>query len=189
MHIGRIFCKHFCDQIKVLIPTTIGRRSLERTSNLDGVCFKYELLFAQVQCTACKLCQSSSLDKLVLPRMTAILSISDYLLYHWGINCCGNYTRQYSFCLYQSCKLNILFSYQYILSILGKIILLWNRFFQCPATVAFELELVLVFWEKFLELWVQHYKVSILILARERGFYYLPSSILSWLEKKKKDEE
>ena len=49
----------------------------KRTSILDGVCFKIEQLFHPVQCTACRICQCSSRDKLVLPEVTAIPSISD----------------------------------------------------------------------------------------------------------------
>ena len=74
----------------------------KRTSILHGVCFNYELLFHPVQCTACRICQCSSRDELVLPEVTGILSISDQLHYLRGINCFGNGTRQYSTCLYQS---------------------------------------------------------------------------------------
>ena len=49
----------------------------KRTSILDGVCFNYEQLFHPVQCTACRKYQDSSRDKLVLPRVTHILTISD----------------------------------------------------------------------------------------------------------------
>ena len=45
----------------------------KKASNLDGVCFNYEQLFHPVQCTACKICQCSSIDKLVLPEVTGIL--------------------------------------------------------------------------------------------------------------------
>ena len=56
-----------------------NRKKLIRkgTSNLDRVCIKYELLFQPVQCTACRICEGSSIDKLVLPRVTGFLSISD----------------------------------------------------------------------------------------------------------------
>ena len=37
-------------------------------------CFNYEQLFHPVQCTAFIICQCSSKDKLVLPRVTGILS-------------------------------------------------------------------------------------------------------------------
>ena len=53
----------------------------KKTSTLDGVCFNYEQLFRPVQCTACRTCQSSSRDRLVLPEVTGILSISDELHY------------------------------------------------------------------------------------------------------------
>ena len=49
----------------------------KRTSILDGVCFKYEQLFHPVQCTTCRKYQYSSRDKLVLPRVTRILPISE----------------------------------------------------------------------------------------------------------------
>ena len=100
------------------------------TSILDRVCVKYKQLFHSVQCTACRICQCSSRDKLVLPEVTGIPSFSDQLHYLWGINCFGNGRRQYSTCLYQSGSLHILFSYHYILSILGEIFLLWNQFFN-----------------------------------------------------------
>ena len=94
----------------------------KRTSILDGVCFNYEGLFHPVQCTACRICQCSSRDKLVLPEVTGILSISDQLHCLWGINCFGNGTRQYSTCLYLSGCSHILLSYHYFLSILGRYI-------------------------------------------------------------------
>ena len=53
----------------------------KKTSNLDGVCVNYEKLFHPVQCTACRICQYSSNDKLVLPEVTGILSFSDELHY------------------------------------------------------------------------------------------------------------
>ena len=114
----------------------------KRTSILARVCFNYEQLFHPVQCTVCRICQCSSRDKLVLPEVTGILLISDQLHHLSGIICFGNGTRQYSTCLYQSGSSHILFSYQYILSSLGKIILLWNQSFQCLATVAFQLQSV-----------------------------------------------
>ena len=92
----------------------------KRTSILDGVCVNYELLFHPVQCTACKICQCSSRDKLVLPEVTGILSFSHQLHYLGGIISFGNVTRQYSICLYQSGCLHTLFSFQYILAILGE---------------------------------------------------------------------
>ena len=108
-------------------------------SILEGVCFNYEQLFLPVQCTACKICRCSSTDKLVLPEVTVILSISDKLHYLWGIISFGNGKRQYSTSLYQSESSHILFAYHYILSILGKIFILWNKVFQGLAIVAFQL--------------------------------------------------
>ena len=49
----------------------------KRTSLLDGVCLNFEQLFDPVQCTACRIYQCRSRDKLVLPRVTRILSISE----------------------------------------------------------------------------------------------------------------
>ena len=117
-----------------------NRKMLMRktTSFLARVCFNYEQLFHPVQCTACRICQCSSRDKLVLPKLTGTLVISDQFHQLSGINCFGNSTRQYSTCLYQSGSVHILFSYQYILSILGEIFLLWNQSFQCLALAAFQ---------------------------------------------------
>ena len=53
----------------------------ERTSILERVFVTYEQLFHPVRCTACRICQCSSRDKLVLLEVTGILSISDQLLY------------------------------------------------------------------------------------------------------------
>ena len=53
----------------------------KRTSILDRVCFNYEQLFHPVQCTACRICQCSSRDRLVLPEVTGNLSISDQIHY------------------------------------------------------------------------------------------------------------
>ena len=97
----------------------------EKRIHLDGVCFKYERLFNPVQCTACRICQCSSRDKLFWLEVIGILWTSEQLQHLWSINCFGNGTRQYSTCLYQSGSSHTFFSYQYILSILGKNILLW----------------------------------------------------------------
>ena len=51
----------------------------KRTSILDWVCSNYEKLFHPVQCTACRLCQCSSRDKVFLQRVTRLLWISLYL--------------------------------------------------------------------------------------------------------------
>ena len=50
----------------------------KKTSIFDRNCFEYEQLFHPVRCTAWRICQSSSRDKLVLLEMTGILSISDH---------------------------------------------------------------------------------------------------------------
>ena len=60
--------------------------------------------------------------------------------------------------------------YQYILSILGKNFPIWNPSFHCPAIVAFQLQLVLVFLEKFLELDVQHIKSQFWIYVEKEIF-------------------
>ena len=146
MHSEKIFFENFCVQMTILIPGTIGKWSVEKkTSILDSVCFDYEQLFHSVQCTACRLCrrfQYISKDKLVLSKMAGILSFSDQLHYLWAINCVGNGTLLYSIGLFYSGSLHILFSYHFIFSILGKIILHWNQPFQCLAIVAFQLQLV-----------------------------------------------
>ena len=51
------------------------------TSILDRVCFNYEQLFHPVQCTACRICQCSSKDRLILPEVTGILTFSDQVHY------------------------------------------------------------------------------------------------------------
>ena len=51
------------------------------TSILNRVCFNYEQLFHPVQCTASRICQCSSRDRLVLPEVTVILWISDQVHY------------------------------------------------------------------------------------------------------------
>ena len=126
--------------------------SRKRTSILDGICVNYEPLFHPIQCTACKICPCSSRFKHVVPEVTGSLSFLDQLHYLWEKNCFGNGTRQYSTCMYQSGSLHSLFSYHYVLSFLGEIFLLWDHFFQWLAIVAFQLQSMYVFPEKFLEL-------------------------------------
>ena len=53
----------------------------KRTSIPDGVNFNIEQLFHPMQWTACRICQWSSGNKLVLPKVTGILSISDQIHY------------------------------------------------------------------------------------------------------------
>ena len=53
----------------------------KRTSILDRVCFNYEQLFHPVQCTACRICQCFSRDRLVLPAVTGTLTIPDQVHY------------------------------------------------------------------------------------------------------------
>ena len=143
MHLEIGFCEQLLCSNDIFNPVS-NRKMFRRirTSNLVRVCFNYEQFFHPVQCTACKICQCSSRDKLFLPEVTGILSLSDQLHHVSGINCFGNGTRQNSTCLYQSGSSHTLFSYHYILSILGKIILLWNQSFQCLAIVAFQLQSV-----------------------------------------------
>ena len=54
---------------------------MRKKSFFDGVRFIYEQLFHPVQCTAYRICQCGSRDKLVLPDMTASLSILDQFRY------------------------------------------------------------------------------------------------------------
>ena len=58
----------------------------KRTSFLDIVCFNFEQLLHPRQCTTCRICQCSSKNKLALPEVTGILSISDELHYASVIN-------------------------------------------------------------------------------------------------------
>ena len=60
-----------------------NRKSLVRklTSIIDGVGFNYEQLFHPVQCTAYRICQGSSREKLFLPEVTGILSIREQIRY------------------------------------------------------------------------------------------------------------
>ena len=53
----------------------------KKTSKLYGVSFNYEHLFHPVQCSACRICQSSSRDELVWPKLAGILSFLDQLHY------------------------------------------------------------------------------------------------------------
>ena len=55
---------------------------IKKTKSILGkVCFIYGQLLRPIQCTCCKVCQCSLIDKLVLPRVTGILSILDQLQY------------------------------------------------------------------------------------------------------------
>ena len=101
----------------------------KRTFIVDRVWFIYEQFFHPVQQTACRICQCSSRDILALPEETGIVSTSEQFHYLLGIKCSGNGTRQYSICLYQPGCSHLLFSYHYILSVLGKIFLVWNQSF------------------------------------------------------------
>ena len=53
----------------------------KRTSILDRVCLNYGQLFHPVQCKVCRICQCSSRDRLVLPEVTGIPTISDHVHY------------------------------------------------------------------------------------------------------------
>ena len=100
-----------------------NRRVLKRkrTSILDGVCLNYEQLFHLVQGTACRIYQCGSIEELVWPEVTGILSFSDNFFILEVQNGFENSEGQNSTFLYQSWSLHILFFYHYILSILGKI--------------------------------------------------------------------
>ena len=121
----------------------------KRTSFLDRNCFNYEQFFHTLQCTACNICQCSSIDKLGLPRATGFLSISGQFHYLWGTKSFGNSEKQYWDCLCRSWNLHILFFYQFLLCKFGKKNCFRNHCFQCLVIVAFQLQLVLVFWEYF----------------------------------------
>ena len=82
------------------------------------------------------------MEKFVLSKVTGILSISEKHHCLWVANCFGNSILQISVCLCQSGSVHIIFSYQYRMSISGKVFLLWDEFFQCLEIVAFQLQLV-----------------------------------------------
>ena len=92
----------------------------KRTSILEKNCCNYEQLFHPVQCTAWITCQCNSIQIFVSLRVPGILSFSDQVLYLWDLPFFRNVTWQNSNCLYQSWRLNTLFSYQCKLSILKK---------------------------------------------------------------------
>ena len=52
-----------------------------RTCILDRVCFNYEQLIIPLQCTACRKRQCSSRNRLILPKVTGNLTISDQVHY------------------------------------------------------------------------------------------------------------
>ena len=62
----------------------------KRTSSHDEICFKYEQLFLQVQCTAWKKCQSTSIEILFLRKASGILSPSYQFQCLWCTNCFAN---------------------------------------------------------------------------------------------------
>ena len=141
MHLEKTLCEHFCFQMTILIPGTIGKCSVEREHPFLAEIF-YEQLFHPVHFTACRICQSSSEDKIVLPSVTGLLSIPRQLLIFEVQKVSVNCTRQNSTCLYLSGSLHIHFSYQNILFFLGEIFLLCDQSFQCLAIVAFQIQLV-----------------------------------------------
>ena len=122
------------------------------TSILDKGCFNYEQLFHPIHCTARKICQWRSIHKLLLSNATGILSVFGQFHYLWGISFFANSTRLYWARLYQSWSLHILFFYHSILSNLAPRILLGFNSFHDLAIVAFQLYLMQIFREKFLEL-------------------------------------
>ena len=66
----------------ILIPATGGNCSLEKKRPfLTKFVFVNEQLFHPVQCSACKIRQFSSKDKLFFLKATSILSISDQFQY------------------------------------------------------------------------------------------------------------
>ena len=67
----------------------------------------------------------------------------------WGTICFGNGTWQFSFCLNQSWSLRTLFVCRYLMSFLGKKLLLSDQTFHCLVIAAIQLELVYIIGEVF----------------------------------------
>ena len=112
------------------------RRNSNRTSDSVWVCFTYEQLFHPVQCTAGKICQCNSIDKLALPKATGIFSTAFKFHYLWGTNCFGNGAQKFWTCLCQSRCLQIFFCHC-ILSFSGKRIFFGISFFNAWQLLSF----------------------------------------------------
>ena len=152
MHLERGLCEQFCAQVTFL-NRSFGKCSLEREHPfLKKVVLIMNSCFIQYNAPLVKRCQRSSKDKLAFSKATGILLHPDQLHYLLVTNSFVNGTRQNWDCLYQSWFLHVLFFYHYILSISGQKILPRNFYFQCLPIVAFQLQLVYVSQEKFLEL-------------------------------------
>ena len=108
----------------------------KRTSVLENGGFNYKQLFHRLQFTACKMSQCSSTDKLLLSRVTGMLSTLYHFHCRWDTKWFGNGTRQNWTSLYQSWSFQVNFSYHNNLSILGKNFFWWNQSSPCLAIVA-----------------------------------------------------
>ena len=75
------------------------------------------------------------------------------------------------------------------MSLLDKKFLFWNQLFKCLQIVVFQLQLVYLFPEKFLEKLVLHGNLPSLILATEKGFCYPNVPTHLDLNRKKNDKE
>ena len=73
----------------------------KKTSILYQFCFKYEQRIHPIQCTASKICECNSIDKLILWGSTGFVSFLGQSFLLCSTNCFCNGKRQYSACLYQ----------------------------------------------------------------------------------------
>ena len=131
IHLEIGFCEHYCVQMTLSIPGTGEKSSLEREHpfltefvlimNSCFIQYKAPLVeYIKVYQDINSFCQ----ERLVFWQFQ-----KNFIIFEVE-NCFGNGTRQYSTCLYQSGSSHILFSYHYILSILGKIFHFGISFFN-----------------------------------------------------------
>ena len=150
--------------------------------------FNYEKLFRWLQCIACKICQCSSIHKLILSRASGVLSLSDHLRYLWGMNCFGNVSRQF-----ELVPLVSKFTHSTLLPLYNvhfrQEISSLESVFAMSAKFCISITVFVSFREKYLELEVQYHDVPFLLLTWEKGFDYLQCSNTSWLERRKKFKE
>ena len=132
----------FCSN-EIFIPG-YNRKMLirKRASTLDKSCFNKEQLFHPLQWTGCKKCQGSSIDRLVLPRVTGVLPTSDQPHYLWGISYFGNGRRQYSTCRNQSWSSHITFLLPFYVVHFRQEFFLGKQPSQCLVIVAIKLQLL-----------------------------------------------
>ena len=94
MHLEIGLCEHYSAQLKLLLPGTSGKCSLESEHPLLT---KFVLImkscFCPIQCTACKIRQGSSKNKFILTRVTRILSTLHQSHCLSGTNCLSNSAR------------------------------------------------------------------------------------------------